>query len=87
MNNRLLHSTYKISIFLFIDLRHTCDHMKLHNVNDNTPPIVSQASQLSLDPSKIDNSLLKRLIGEIEFEKDNRVNAYNRTHNRHNRGR
>jgi len=42
---------------------------------------------ITIDASKIDNAVLKRLIGEIDFERENHVNAYNRTHNRHNRGR
>lgn len=42
---------------------------------------------LMIDPSKMDNAVLKRLIGEIDFERANQINAYNRTHNRHNRGR
>jgi hypothetical protein len=43
--------------------------------------------ELILDASKVDNAVLKRLIEEIKVDKDNRLNAYNRTHNRHNRGR
>lgn len=42
---------------------------------------------INIDINKIDNSVLKRLIGEIDFERENRIHAYNRTHNRHNRGR
>lgn len=42
---------------------------------------------LVIDPNKMDNAVLKRLIGEIDFERTNMVNSYNRTHNRHNRGR
>lgn len=42
---------------------------------------------LAIDPGKMDNAVLKRLIGEIDFERTNMVNSYNRTHNRHNRGR
>ncbi len=42
---------------------------------------------LAIDPNQMDNAVLKRLIGEIDFERTNMVNSYNRTHNRHNRGR
>jgi len=42
---------------------------------------------ITIDVTKIDNAVLKRLIGEIDFDRENNVNAYNRTHNRHNRGR
>jgi len=43
--------------------------------------------QLIIDPKNMDNAVLKRLIGEIDFDKENRIHSYNRTHNRHNRGR
>lgn len=43
--------------------------------------------EISIDAAKMDNAVLKRLIGEIDFEKENRIHSYNRTHNRHNRGR
>lgn len=47
-----------------------------------------QTSQpIIIDHTKMDNEVLKRLIGEIDFEKENRIHSYNRTHNRHNRGR
>ena len=42
---------------------------------------------LALNPDKIDNAVLKRLVSEVQFDAHNQVNAYNRTHNRHNRGR
>lgn len=42
---------------------------------------------LSIDVHKVPNPVLQRLIDEIRQEKTNRVGAYNRTHNRHNRGR
>ena len=46
-----------------------------------------QQEQLIIDAKNMDNAVLKRLIGEIDFEKENRIHSYNRTHNRHNRGR
>jgi len=47
----------------------------------------NERQDIVIDASKMDNAVLKRLIGEIDFEKENRLHAYNRTHNRHNRGR
>ena len=48
----------------------------------------SLVSNLAIDPSQIDNAVLRRLISEVQFEKkQGDVSAYNRTHNRHNRGR
>ncbi|WP_439697401.1 YhhA family cyclophane-containing RiPP [Mucilaginibacter sp. AW1-7] len=46
-----------------------------------------QTQQIVIDHTKMDNEVLIRLIGEIDFENQNRIHSYNRTHNRHNRGR
>ena len=43
---------------------------------------------LILDTSQIENVVLKRLIEEVQLDHAaSQLNAYNRTHNRHNRGR
>lgn len=42
---------------------------------------------VSIDAAHIDNAVLKRLISEIKLDDHLIVNGYNRTHNRHNRGR
>lgn len=55
------------------------------NLQNEAPEQPSQ--QIVIDHTKMDNEVLKRLIGEIDFEKENRIHSYNRTHNRHNRGR
>lgn len=45
-------------------------------------------NKVVIKPSQIDSEVLKRLLQEISIEKsDVRLHAYNRTHNRHNRGR
>ncbi len=50
--------------------------------------ITSSAPQnLVVDTNDIDNAVLRRLIGEVQSEKENHLHAYNRQHNRHNRGR
>ncbi len=53
----------------------------------DTQPESNNDKVIVLDPTKMDNEVLKRLIGEIDFENKNRIQSYNRTHNRHNRGR
>lgn len=40
-----------------------------------------------VDAEKIPSTTLKRLIEEVRTEKLEPATAYNRTHNRHNRGR
>lgn len=37
--------------------------------------------------SNVSNAVLNRLINEVRAESQNNVSAYNRTHNRHNRGK
>jgi hypothetical protein len=41
----------------------------------------------TISNNNLSNPLLKRLIDEVKFENQNNISAYNRTHNRHNRGR
>jgi hypothetical protein len=61
----------------------------MEQTNQENPNLQAENEEkpVSIDASKIDNEVLKRLIGEIDFEKENRIHSYNRTHNRHNRGR
>lgn len=40
-----------------------------------------------MDIESVPSEVLKRLIEEVRYEKNNNITAYNRTHNRHNRGR
>ena len=55
------------------------------NINGNDVAI--NVKSISLDASKVPNVLLKRLIEEVQFENRNNILAYDRAHNRHNRGR
>lgn len=61
--------------------------MERTNISDNVQQTVLNTDSISIDPTKINNAVLRRLINEIDFDRQNQVNAYNRTHNRHNRGR
>jgi hypothetical protein len=42
---------------------------------------------ISIDAKEIDNAVLKRLIAEVQVDQPTSLHGYNRTHNRHNRGR
>jgi hypothetical protein len=55
--------------------------------NTENIPVNNEPNKILIDPKTMDNAVLARLIGEIDFEKENRIHSYNRTHNRHNRGR
>jgi len=59
----------------------------LLNIDTSSSIHPTEQEPLSLDAGAIDNVVLKRLIEEVQFDKENNINAYNRTHNRHNRGR
>jgi len=61
------------------------EQSKQENTNDHNA--AQEQSPIKIEISKMDNAVLKRLIGEIDFENENRIHSYNRTHNRHNRGR
>lgn len=56
-------------------------------VSKHVREIKTDVKPITVGAAKIDNAVLKRLISEIDFERQNHVNAYNRTHDRHNRGR
>jgi hypothetical protein len=58
-------------------------HLSTADQSDNR----DQSVPVIVDVSEVDNAVLKRLISEISVEKENTLHAYNRTHNRHNRGR
>lgn len=45
------------------------------------------SDQIMLDVERIPSAVLERLIAEVRTEKFESANAYNRVHNRHNRGR
>ena len=49
--------------------------------------IQTKNSSVNLKIENVPNPVLRRLIEEVKVEKQNNVTAYNRTHNRHNRGR
>jgi hypothetical protein len=45
------------------------------------------ATPLVMDAHQAPSALLARLIQEVQHETSSTLTAYNRTHNRHNRGR
>ncbi len=48
---------------------------------------ISTSKTISIDASKVQSSVLQRLIEEVKYEDQNNIAAYNRLHNRHNRSR
>lgn len=49
--------------------------------------IQTKNNSVNVSIENIPNPVLRRLIEEVKVEKQNNITAYNRTHNRHNRGR
>jgi len=49
--------------------------------------IVTQHSELVLEVNQLSDIVLQRLMEEVKNDKVNSIFAYDRAHNRHNRGR
>ena len=49
--------------------------------------IFAKPTLLNFDAKNNQSEVLKRLIAEVQHDSQNNISAYNRTHNRHNRGR
>ena len=58
----------------------------IENVNEKEN-LVADPLSMSMDASELSNVVLKRLMEEVKFENQNNILAYDRAHNRHNRGR
>lgn len=56
------------------------------NQLEHTKTIQAKASA-SIVEGNVQNAVLKRLIEEVRNEGKSYINAYDRTHSRHNRGR
>lgn len=65
--------------------------MKLNNSTAGTTSsnIISKKTEVQISPveTKVSSSVLQRLMQEVKNDAVNNISAYNRTHNRHNRGR
>jgi hypothetical protein len=48
---------------------------------------VLKSTPVNTEIPSISNPLLKRLMEEVKNDQLNNITSYNRTHNRHNRGR
>ena len=60
--------------------------MEKQNIYPDTPQNL-ESTRTILDVEDIPSAVLERLIEEVRTEKVEATNAYNRVHNRHNRGR
>ena len=49
--------------------------------------ISAQSTQVIIEANQMPNAVLKRLMEEVKNDSANQMFAYDRAHNRHNRGR
>jgi hypothetical protein len=66
-------------------MKENINEVLLENIETSTG--IFYENSIVVNADSFDNAVLKRLISEVQSEKRNDINAYNRTHNRHNRGR
>lgn len=62
-------------------------HISLNNSELGFNNISTKSKPTTVEVEKVSNAVLRRLMDEVKFESQNNILAYNRTHNRHNRGR
>ena len=63
------------------------DQTSFANNNNEASAVNIAVSNNTEQPAKLSNVVLQRLIEEVKCENQNNISSYNRTHNRHNRGR
>lgn len=62
--------------------------MEPNNENfEGTIDVASKNDQVIMDADQMPNSVLQRLMEEVKNDTANNMFAYDRAHNRHNRGR
>ena len=62
----------------------------LMHLTDSSPSLplpAGAATPLVVEAQQVPSALLARLLQEVQHEAQPNLTAYNRTHNRHNRGR
>lgn len=62
-------------------------HTNLNNSVLGLNSVSTKSKPVTVEVEQVPNAVLKRLMDEVKFESQNNILAYNRTHNRHNRGR
>jgi len=61
--------------------------INLSNANDENNIISTQPIQVIVEANQMPDIVLKRLMEEVKNDIKNQIFAYDRAHNRHNRGR
>ena len=63
------------------------EHINRTNLEDVTINVAPQTEQVIVEADQMPNSVLQRLMEEVKNDNVNNMFAYDRAHNRHNRGR
>ena len=63
------------------------EHINRSDLEDVTINVAPQIEQVVVEVEQIPNSVLQRLMEEVKNDNANNMFAYDRAHNRHNRGR
>lgn len=63
------------------------EHINHSDLEEVTMNVAPQKEQVIVEIEEMPNSVLQRLMEEVKNESANNMFAYDRAHNRHNRGR
>lgn len=63
------------------------EHVNHADIEIVAMEVISQTDQVIVDVDQMPNSILQRLMEEVKNDNSNNMFAYDRAHNRHNRGR
>lgn len=63
------------------------EHINRTDLEDVTINVTPQTEQVVVEADQMPNSVLQRLMEEVKNDNVNNMFAYDRAHNRHNRGR
>lgn len=63
------------------------EHINYSNLEVVAIEVAPQTDQIIVDANQMSNSVLQRLMEEVKNETANNMFAYDRAHNRHNRGK
>jgi uncharacterized protein (DUF4213/DUF364 family) len=77
------------SIFIYI---FAVNYINMEHINHSDSEeikieVIPQNDQIIVDADQLPNSVLQRLMEEVKNDTVNNMFAYDRAHNRHNRGR
>lgn len=76
-----------IFLFIFDKKYHTMDLINHSDVHEQSSVTATKSVQVVMEADQMPDTVLKRLMEEVKNDNVNEMFAYDRAHNRHNRGR